>query len=91
MRVLPTTTRTRFADPALTASAAARSAFVPACSESHASAVVTSRRRSRARATITAPCFSLMKLQAVRNTTDAQEAQRIIADAAPRGHLAHDP
>jgi len=58
-RVSPATTSTRFAEPALTASAAARSAVAPARSESLMSAVITSRRRSSARATSAAPCFSL--------------------------------
>lgn len=59
MRVSPMTTSTRFAEPAFTESIAARSALVPARSESPTSAVSTSRRRSSAFATIAAPCFSL--------------------------------
>jgi hypothetical protein len=77
MRVSPATTRTRFAEPARTASAAARSAVVPARSESPTSAVWTSRRRSSARARIAAACFSLNGYDVDANSTPSTVARSI--------------
>ena len=79
MRVSPTTTRTRLAEPARTASSAARSAPVPARSESPMSAVLTSRRRSSAVAMIVAPCFSLKA-----NDVEANSTPSIVARSWPR-------
>src|SRR5262245_2381990 len=76
-RVSAATTRTRFAEPARTLSAAVRRAVVPARSESPRSAVSTSRRRSSARAMIAAPCFSLKAYDVEANRTPSTEVRSI--------------
>ncbi len=81
------TTSTCRAEPAFTASAAARRAVVPARTESAKSAVTTSRRRSSALATTLAACFSLYGYEVDANRTpstsdavDAVEAIRTCGD-----------
>ena len=68
-------TRTFRAEPALTESTAARSAVVPARSESAKSAVTTSRRRSSALATRLAPCFSLKAYDVEAKSTPSTVAR----------------
>src|SRR5262249_37806844 len=81
------TTRTRRAEPALTASTAVRSALVPPRSVSPTSAVCTSRRRSSAFAISAAPCFSLkgydVDAKTTASTPDLSTPRRQSMAAAP--------
>ena len=73
------TTSTRRAEPALTASAAVRSALVPPRNVSPTSAVCTSRRRSSAFAISAAPCFSLKGYE-----VDAKMTASMLDRSTPR-------